>query len=381
MCSENMPPMRAPRPLLAFGCLLAAGLLVAGCGGGSSSTSGEGGGAAANAESRPAPPASDFPASTGHSLEEVVNLADHPAQLGISPAATVFYEGANRYPFGVFEKGAGSESGKAESELTDAEVAIYYACMPAPVRVRGTVAGKAGKGAKQAASKPQRKVLEEPAVGPFPARIESLSAKPQFESRTTSESPRTARVVYSADLNLPAGRECRPAALIKEGDELGGKVLPGFEPGEFTEVPRVGDRPPQIHTPTAQDVGGDLAKITTRVPPDTLNKVDFAEVLGKEPIVLLFATPQFCQSRVCGPVVDVAREAQQKFGGQASFIHMEIYNENDPGEGVREQVRQFHLPSEPWLFTINREGRISAAVEGAFGPELLDKDVEEAVSE
>jgi hypothetical protein len=311
----------------------------------------------------------------------VVNLADHPAQLQVSPAAMVFDEGPNRYPFGVFEKGSGGESGKVENEVPDAEAAIYYACMSPPVRVRGKAGVKARKGAKAATDKVQTKVLEEPAVGPFPARIENLSAQPEFESHTTSENSRTARVVYSANLNLPAAGECRPAVLIREGDEIGAKVLPGIRPGEFTEVPRVGDEPPQIHTPTAQDVGGDLAKITTRVPPDTLNKVDFAEVLGKEPIVLLFATPQFCQSRVCGPVVDVAQEAQQKFGGQASFIHMEIYNENDPGEGVRPQVREFHLPSEPWLFTIDREGRISAAVEGAFGPELLDKDVEKAVSE
>ena len=75
------------------------------------------------------------------------------------------------------------------------------------------------------------------------------------------------------------------------------------------------------------------------------------------------------------------RKAQEKFGGQANFIHMEIYNENDPSMGVRPQVRKFHLPTEPWLFTINREGLISSAVEGAFGPELLDKDVEKVVGE
>jgi hypothetical protein len=376
MCSENMPPMRAPRPTVAFACLLAAGLVVAGCGGGSSSTGG--GGAAPPAESRPAPAASAFPATEGRSLQEVEELADQHAQLSVSAAATVFYAGTNRYPFGVFEKGAGSESGKVGNEVPDAEVAIYYACMP-PARVRGGVKGKPSAGA--AVSTEGSRVLEEPAVGPLPARIESLSSQPKFESQTTAESPRTARVVYSADLKLPAGRECRPAVLIKEGDKLGAQSLPAIKADEFTAVPRVGGRPPQIQTPTAQDVSGDLAKITTRVPPDTLNKVDFAEVLGKEPIVLLFATPKFCQSRVCGPVVDVAQEAQEKFGGQASFIHMEIYNENDPGEGVRPQVREFHLPSEPWLFAINREGRISSAVEGAFGPELLDKDVEKAVGE
>lgn len=368
--------MRAPRPLLAFGCLLAAGLLVAGCGGGSSSTSGEGGGAAPVAESLPAPPKSAFPATEGRTLKEVEELADQSAQLGISTAAQVFYSGPNRYPFGVFEKGEGSKSGQLGSEVTDAEVAIYYACK-APAKA----SGQAKKGAAAEAAAGQHKVLEEPAVGPFPARIESLSSQPQYESRTTSESAGTARVVYSTQLNLPAAGECRPAALIKENGKVGAKLLPGFQPGEFTKVPRVGEKPPPIETPTAQEVGGDLAKITTRVPPDTLNKVNFAEALGKEPIVLLFATPQFCQSRVCGPVVDVAQEAQEKFGGQASFIHMEIYNENQPSEGVRPQVREFHLPSEPWLFTIDREGQVSSAVEGAFGPELLDKDVEEVVSE
>ena len=67
-------------------------------------------------------------------------------------------------------------------------------------------------------------------------------------------------------------------------------------------------------------------------------------MLGKEPIVLLFATPQFCQSRVCGPVVDVAEQVKQEYGDKAAFIHMEIYNDNDPSKGVRPQVRAFHLP-------------------------------------
>jgi hypothetical protein len=102
-------------------------------------------------------------------------------------------------------------------------------------------------------------------------------------------------------------------------------------------------------------------------------------VLGKEPVVLLFATPQFCQSRVCGPVVDVAEQVKEEYGDRAEFIHMEIFNENDPNKGVRKQVGAFHLPSEPWLFVIDEDGRISDAVEGAFGPKLLTRAVERAV--
>ena len=91
--------------------------------------------------------------------------------------------------------------------------------------------------------------------------------------------------------------------------------------------------------------------------------------------MLLFATPQFCQSRVCGPVVDVAEQVKQLYGDKAKFIHMEIYNDNDPSKGVRPQVRAFHLPSEPWLFAIDRKGRIEAEIEGAFGVEELTSAV------
>jgi hypothetical protein len=106
-----------------------------------------------------------------------------------------------------------------------------------------------------------------------------------------------------------------------------------------------------------------------------MNKTDFHDVLGKKPIVLLFATPKFCQSRVCGPVVDEASQVQRQYGNQAEFIHMEIYNDNDPAKGVRPQVRAFHLPSEPWLFVIDRRGIIRTAIEGAFSAQELTQAV------
>src|SRR5262249_28739887 len=167
----------------------------------------------------------------------------------------------------------------------------------------------------------------------------------------------------------------RIAALIKQDGELTSSLLPSAVVGAFAKVPRVGQKAPLIHTPTPADVGGDLSKITTRIPPDTQNRVDYADALGREPIVLLFAPPQFCQSRVCGPVVDVAEQVKQLYGDKAAFIHMEIYEDNDPSKPVRPQVRAFHLPSEPWLFAIDRSGRIEAEIEGAFGVEELTRVV------
>ncbi len=336
--------MRSGRVLSLAACLLAAALPLAGCGSGDSGTSTDGGAI----ESRAAPPKGDFPAAEGRSLAEILESAT-PTELALSPAAAVFRKGENRYPFGVFDVG-GTQAG-------DVDVALYFAKVP-----------------KGAAS---TEALEAPATGPYPARIESLATQPAFRAKTTTDDPGAAKAVYSTSVDFDSNGEWRVAALIDEGGKLTGSLLSSAIVGGSPRVPTVGERAPAIHTQTAADVGGDLAKLTTRIPPDTQNQVDYADALGREPIVLLFATPQFCQSRVCGPVVDVAEQVKQIDGDRAAFIHNEIYKDNDPSlEEKRPQVEAFHLPTEPWLFVIDRDGRIAAEIEGAFGVEELTRALE-----
>jgi hypothetical protein len=353
---NNMPdPMRLRRAFAALLCLpVALVFALTGCGGGSDSSSDT---SSASAESHPPPPKSDFPSAKGKTLAEVLEAEDaKPSKLVVSPAAKTFYKGENRYPFGVFQRD--------RSQVSDAKVALYFAKVPSG-------AGAQAKSATETAKRP----LDEPAVGPFPAAIETLATQPAFRALTTASDPDAASVVYATHVNFPSDGEWRIAALIRQGDELTATLLPSADVGSFARVPRVGQKAPLIHTQTAADVGGDLAKITTRVPPDTQNRVDYADAYGREPIVLLFATPQFCQSRVCGPVVDVAEQLKQIYGDKVAFIHEEIYKDNDPNNGARPQVRAFHLPSEPWLFAIDRSGRIEAEIEGAFGVEELTRVV------
>jgi hypothetical protein len=345
-------------------CLVAAGLAIAGCGGDDSGSS-----AAAEAASAPAPPKSDFPATEGRSLAEIVKSAGR-AEVVVSPAALAFYRGENRVPFGVFALD--------RTMIPGAKVALYIAKAP---RVKPGAGAEDGKQRKGAVARARDEALEQPAMGPFPASIESLATEPAFRAQTTTSDPDAATAVYSTEIDFPSDGEWRIAAVIKQGNEFTATLLPSVAVGEVKRVPREGERAPVIHTPTVEDVGGDLEQITTRVPPDTQNRVDYADALGREPIVLLFATPQFCQSRVCGPVVDVAEQVKEEYGDQAAFIHMEIFNENEPDKGTRPQVKAFHLPSEPWLFVIDRDGTVQTAVEGAFGVELLSEAVEEVAAE
>jgi hypothetical protein len=106
-----------------------------------------------------------------------------------------------------------------------------------------------------------------------------------------------------------------------------------------------------------------------------MHDVDLAEVLGKRPAVLLFATPALCQSRVCGPVVDAAEQAKREFGDRVAFIHQEVFVDNDLNKGPRPQMEAYRLPSEPWLFVIDRNGKVSSAIEGPFSVSELEDAV------
>lgn len=306
--------------------LLAASLLfaAAGCGG-----NGEGD----EPSAREAPAATEFPSAQGKSLDDVIADATAGEQV-VAPVGQVYRTGKNRYAFAVFTVD--------RTQITDADVALYF----------------------------QHEKSDE-AIGPYPAKVESMETKPAFTAMTTSQDPDAALAVYVVD-DVPLDRpgEWVTVALIRSEGKLEAVRVPSPVAGKFPKVPDIGDSAPRIETPTPESVGGDLSKIDTRVPPTNMH-ANFADVVGKKPVVLLFATPQLCQSRVCGPVVDVEAQVEAEMGDAAEYIHMEIFNENDPNKGVRPQVRAFNLPSEPWLFVIDEKGIIRERIEGAFGLEEL----------
>jgi hypothetical protein len=156
-------------------------------------------------------------------------------------------------------------------------------------------------------------------------------------------------------------------AIIKDGDSFQATRLPSPVVGQFPNVAAVGDKAPRISTPTAASVGGDLSKIDTRQPPSSMHEVDFKDVVGRKPVMLVFATPALCTSRVCGPVVDVAEQVKAESGDGIEFIHMEVFNENDASKGVRPQLAAFGLQTEPWVFAIGSDGRVVERTEGALG--------------
>jgi hypothetical protein len=139
-------------------------------------------------------------------------------------------------------------------------------------------------------------------------------------------------------------------------------------------APGVGDPAVASRTPTLRSTGGDLEQLSTaRTPDPALYRISVAEALAtRQPFVLTFATPQFCQTRVCGPVVDVLSAARKRMAGSGvRFIHVEIYQDNTPGKGVNRWVSEWRLPTEPYTFVVDRTGVVRATFEGAASVDEL----------
>ena len=296
-------------------------LALAGCGGS------DGG------ESRPAPAASEFPSAEGKTIDQVLEGSGaKEAGVVVSPAAQTFEVGVNRFPFGVFSTGG--------KQIDDADVALYFA-----------------------------KNARAPVQGPLPARVVSLETRPAYRAQGSGE-VKTAYVVPEVDFDQSG--PWLGIAMLRGPDGLEATRLASPTVGLYPQIPAVGEKAPVIHTPTPGDVGGDLAKIDTRVPPDQMHAVDFADVVGRNPVVLVFATPAFCTSRVCGPVVDIAQQVADEHKGEVEFIHMEVYENNEPPR-VRPQLAAFGLRTEPWTFLIDRDGIVRDRLEGAYGVAELEE--------
>lgn len=278
-----------------------------------------------------------FPGTHGRSLRQLGRLAGSAVSLGAATGS--FTPGHRRFAFALTQSSGG---------FLYYPTAIYIAANPSA-----------------------------PARGPFLAPADPMGVAPQYRSRENA-GPDGIQAIYDTDLPLPRAGTFAVLSLTRTPHGYVGA------PGEIavaasSPIPAVGQRPPGIATDTASTVHGDIALLTTRSPPEHMASVSFSQVLGKRPIALLFSTPALCVSRVCGPVTDIAVSLQHRFGGRITFIHEEVYVDNQPSRGLRPQLKAFHLQTEPWLFTISRRGTIAARLEGAYGVTEMTRALQAAL--
>ena len=149
-------------------------------------------------------------------------------------------------------------------------------------------------------------------------------------------------------------------------DDYGAAAVNVVTP-EQAQAPVPGSQATSVPTPTTAEQLG-FATICTADPPCGMHEVSLDTALAESrPAVLLFATPAFCQTAVCGPAVGTVDQTRQSLGAAAAdvaWIHCEVYT--DQGQTLAPQLGEegWGLPTEPWLFTIGADGVIRDRLDG-----------------
>ena len=157
------------------------------------------------------------------------------------------------------------------------------------------------------------------------------------------------------------------ARLRPEG--LGQTPPVAFTVSTDDRVPGVGDVAPAVETRTLDDYA--LEEISSDDDPDpSLYQMSLDEALRSgQPTVVVFATPAFCVSQTCGPMLDQVKTVVPAHPN-VNFVHVEIY-ENLEATSADEliivpAVTAWGLPSEPWVFVVDGGGVVAARFEGAM---------------
>ncbi len=242
-----------------------------------------------------------------------------------------------------------------------------------PGRVRLTVLGIDDEG--RVVTRPTARVWVARALAEKPFAETTARAEPiGVESSEEGD----AEDIFVAHLDLP-----EPGTYWVLAEPVGGRKIQAVGNVVVSDdpaAPAVGEKAIASETPTIASTGGDFAALTTADPPDReLLEYSVADSLKEGvPFVLTFATPRYCQTRTCGPVVDVVDAVRKQYEDEGiRFIHVEIYEGNDPANDTNQWVREWTLPSEPFTVLVGADGVITERFEGTVSVRELGEAVEQ----
>jgi hypothetical protein len=191
--------------------------------------------------------------------------------------------------------------------------------------------------------------------------------------------------VYVIDLDLPTAGDYGVEFTTTPAGGSAETIRTTMEVQPTSSVISVGDKAPPSDTPTLDDVGGDIAKISTDPHPDpdfyTTSIAD--AVAAKKPFVVVFATPKFCVSKQCGPTLDRVKPIAAKHP-DVTVINVEPYELKYADGGLQpvldasgnltatKATDEWHLPTEPWVFVVDKNGIVTNSFMLIFSDEELD---------
>ncbi len=177
--------------------------------------------------------------------------------------------------------------------------------------------------------------------------------------------------VYLAQIDFPETGKWGVALSVEIEGERYDQLLAGpIVVLDRTPEPGVGDPLPASTHLTSRDVA-DVSEInSSQEPIAAMNELTVAEALqtGK-PVLVALATPAFCQSRFCGPMMDsVVHPLYEEFSDRVQFVHIEPFLLSEARDNQRlvpvPIMAEWRLQTEPWIFVTDAAGAVVAKFEG-----------------
>jgi hypothetical protein len=170
--------------------------------------------------------------------------------------------------------------------------------------------------------------------------------------------------LYVAQLSFARAGDWGVELLVSQAGGAFEPIRLAVTVAEAAATPAVGSPAPRSRNLIARDVKN-LRQIDTSLRPDPrLHQVRIADAIAQgKPQLIVFATPQFCTTRMCGPVVDIVRTLLPTYGKRVAFIHQEIW-QDFADKKVFPTVEEWRLFTEPWIFVVDGQGIIRGKFEG-----------------
>lgn len=135
-----------------------------------------------------------------------------------------------------------------------------------------------------------------------------------------------------------------------------------FNVAKRSITPASGIPAPRSKNPTlTQETAGRLDSARA---PDDMHKVSIADAIARHrPVVVLFASAAYCGIFQCGLEIAVVKQLEKRYRDTVDFVHVDVFQNARPPR-LSTTAKEWHIPSQPWVFVINRRGLIAAKFEG-----------------
>lgn len=155
-------------------------------------------------------------------------------------------------------------------------------------------------------------------------------------------------------------------------------VITAVDATEAPAVPGPGQRLIPLQTPTTADARG-VEPICTRRPACPFHDQTLEDAIGGgRAIAFIVSTPQFCQTAICGPVLDLLIDRAAQYRDTVAFVHAEVYTD-DTARTTTEAVQSYGLVWEPSLFLAAPDGTITTRLDYTYDGVELDEALSKLV--